>query len=74
MATAAYIAGRRGGRLLRILGVGFGIAVGVGATIGGGILRTPGEVAGYMGAAGLTLAIWLVGGVYTLLCSSAVGK
>ena len=38
--------GRRSGRLLRILGVGFGIAVGVGATIGGGILRTPGEVAG----------------------------
>src|SRR5215471_3465684 len=76
MATAAYIsdAGLRGGRLLRILGVGFGIAVGVGATIGGGILRTPGEVAGYMGTAGLTLAIWLVGGVYTLLCCSAVSE
>src|ERR1700751_3518608 len=76
MATAAYIseAGRRGGRLLRILGVGFGIAVGVGATIGGGILRTPGEVAGYMGTAGLTSAIWLVGGVYTLLCSGAVSE
>lgn len=66
--------GRRGGRLLRILGVGFGIAVGVGATLGGGILRTPGEVAGYMGTAGLTSAIWLVGGVYTLLCSGAVGE
>lgn len=66
--------GLRGSRLLRILGVGFGIAVGVGATIGGGILRTPGEVAGYMGTAGLTSAIWLVGGVFTLLCSSAVGE
>jgi len=43
---------RRSGRLLRILGVGFGIAVGVGATIGGGILRTPGQIAGYMGTAG----------------------
>ena len=73
-ATAAYLAdaGPRGGRLLRILGVGFGIAVGVGATIGGGILRTPGEVAGYMGTAGLTAAIWLVGGLYTLLCSTSV--
>lgn len=60
--------------MLRILGVGFGIAVGVGATIGGGILRTPGEVAGYMGSAGLTLAIWLVGGVYTLLCSGAASE
>jgi APA family basic amino acid/polyamine antiporter len=27
-----------------------------------------------MGTAGLTLAIWLVGGVYTLLCSSAVSE
>jgi hypothetical protein len=33
------------GALLRIVGVGFGIAVGVGGTIGSGILRTPGEVA-----------------------------
>src|SRR5690349_9593228 len=76
MTTPAYISdtGRRGGRLLRILGVGFGIAGGVGATIGGGILRTPGEVAGYMGTAGLTSAIWLVGGVYTLLCSGAVSE
>lgn len=76
MTTPAYTSdtGRRGGRLLRILGVGFGIAVGVGATIGGGILRTPGEVAGYMGTAGLTSAIWLVGGVYTLLCSGAVSE
>ncbi len=39
-------AGTRAGHLLRILGVGFGLAVGVGNTIGGGILRTPGEVAG----------------------------
>jgi APA family basic amino acid/polyamine antiporter len=60
--------------LLRILGVGFGVAVGVGATIGGGILRTPGEVAGYMGTAGLTSTIWLVGGVYTLLCSSCMSE
>jgi APA family basic amino acid/polyamine antiporter len=60
------------GRLLCLLGVGFGIAVGVGATIGGGILRTPGEVAGYMGSAWLTAAVWLVGGLFTLLCSSSV--
>lgn len=33
------------GHLLRIVGVGFGVAVGIGNTIGSGILRTPGEVA-----------------------------
>ena len=76
MTALTYISDteRRSGRLLRILGVGFGIAVDVGATIGGGILRTPGQVAGYMGTAELTSAIWLVGGVYTLLCSGAVSE
>ena len=33
------------GTLLRVLGVGFGLAVTIGGTIGMGILRTPGEVA-----------------------------
>ena len=32
-------------RLLRILGVTFGVAVGIGGTIGIGILRIPGSVA-----------------------------
>ncbi|HEY6922950.1 MAG TPA: APC family permease [Steroidobacteraceae bacterium] len=72
LSAEVLLADARGGRLLRMLGVGFGIAVGVGATIGAGILRTPGEVAGYMGTAGLTLAVWLVGGLYTLLCASSV--
>jgi len=65
-------AGRRGGHLLRILGVGFGLAVGIGNTIGTGILRTPGEVAGYLGNGWLIFAVWLLGGVYALLCSSSV--
>ena len=33
------------GQLRRVLGVGFGIAVSIGGTIGVGILRTPGLVA-----------------------------
>src|ERR1700758_3667495 len=72
LAADTVLAIPRGGRLLRLLGVGFGIAVGVGATIGGGILRTPGEVAGYTRTAGLCLALWLIGGLYTLLCSSSI--
>jgi len=35
------------GRLLPILGVGFGLAVTVGNAIGAGILRAPGEIAGH---------------------------
>jgi APA family basic amino acid/polyamine antiporter len=64
--------GGRRGHLLRILGVGFGLAVGIGNTIGSGILRTPGEVAGYLGSGWLIFAVWLLGGIYALLCSSSV--
>jgi len=65
-------AGSRRGHLLRILGVGFGLAVGIGNTIGSGILRTPGEVAGYLGNGWLIFVVWLLGGIYALLCSSSV--
>ena len=65
-------AGSRSGHLLRILGVGFGLAVGVGNTIGTGVLRTPGEIAGYLGNGWLIFAVWLLGGIYALLCSSSV--
>jgi len=60
------------GHLLRILGVGFGIAVIVGNTIGTGIFRTPGEVAGHLGSAGLLIAAWVLGGVYAFFCTLAV--
>jgi basic amino acid/polyamine antiporter, APA family len=53
--------------LLRILGVGFGLAVIVGSTLGIGILRTPGLVAGQLGSPWRILMVWLLGGLYTLL-------
>jgi len=55
------------GHLSRILGLGFGIAVIFGATVGVGILRLPGEIAGQLGSARLVMAVWMVGGVYSLL-------
>jgi APA family basic amino acid/polyamine antiporter len=57
----------RGGGLLSILGVAFGIAVIVGNTIGAGILRAPGDVATQLPAPGWFLAAWLAGGLYALL-------
>jgi basic amino acid/polyamine antiporter, APA family len=51
------------GHLQRILGVSFGIAVAIGATIGPSILRTPGDVAAQMRSPWLVLAIWTVGGL-----------
>src|SRR5258708_3738163 len=55
--------------LLRILGVGFGLAVIVGSTLGIGILRTPGLVAAQLSSPAMILVVWLVGGLYTLLGS-----
>ena len=55
------------GGLLRILGVAFGLAVIVGSTLGIGILRTPGLVAGQLTSRSSILLVWLVGGLYTLL-------
>jgi basic amino acid/polyamine antiporter, APA family len=58
---------RSRGRLLPILGIGFGLAVTVGNAIGAGILRAPGEVAGHVPLVWLYIAAWVVGGVYALL-------
>jgi basic amino acid/polyamine antiporter, APA family len=56
-----------GGRLLKILGVGFGLAVGIGATVGVGILRSPGPVAELLGSPWLMMLAWTLGGIYCLL-------
>src|SRR5579862_5378325 len=59
-------------KLLRILGAGFSIAVIIGAVIGVGILRTPGEVAAHLASAPLILGLWLGGGIYALLAAASV--
>jgi APA family basic amino acid/polyamine antiporter len=55
------------GHLRRLLGLAFGLAVIVGSTIGVGILRTPGLVAGHLHSGSAILIAWMVGGLYTLL-------
>lgn len=60
------------GHLLRILGVGFGIAVIVGNTIGSGILLTPGEIAAELRNPWVDFAVWTMGGVFALFCTLAV--
>jgi APA family basic amino acid/polyamine antiporter len=57
----------RRGRLLRVLGVGFGLAVIIGNTIGSGIFRTPGQIASHLPNAWLYLSVWVIGGMYALL-------
>lgn len=60
--------------LLRMFGVTFGIAVSVGATIGGGILRTPGEIAALLPSVTLIMAVWLLGGLNALLGATAYSE
>jgi len=54
-------------QLLKLLGVGFGVAVTVGGTIGTGILRKPGQIAALIGEPWIILLLWLVVGIYALL-------
>jgi APA family basic amino acid/polyamine antiporter len=53
--------------LLKVLGVAFGLAMIVGNTIGVGILRTPGDVAGMLPSSAWFIGAWVAGGVYALL-------
>lgn len=55
------------GKLLRILGVGFGLAIAIGGTIGVGILRNPSGVAAQLGSYWWIISAWVLGGVYCLL-------
>ena len=54
-------------RLFPVLGVGFGLAVAIGTTIGAGIFRTPGEVAAHLPSPWLVMAAWTIGGLYALV-------
>jgi APA family basic amino acid/polyamine antiporter len=57
----------RRNRLLRVLGVGFGLAVIIGNTIGAGIFRAPGTIALQIPHPWLFLGVWILGGLYALL-------
>jgi basic amino acid/polyamine antiporter, APA family len=54
-------------RLLRILGVPFGIAVIIGGTVGVGILRSPGAIAEQLHSVWMIVLVWVLGGLYSLL-------
>jgi len=54
-------------QLLKILGVGFGIAVTIGGTIGTGILRKPGPIAQSLGDPWLIMGVWILVSIYALL-------
>ena len=59
---------------MRVLGVGFGLAVIIGNTIGAGIFRAPGEIAAHLPNPWLFIGIWIAGGLYALLGAIALAE
>jgi APA family basic amino acid/polyamine antiporter len=63
-------------KLLKLLGVGFGIAVTVGGTIGTGILRKPGPIAANLGDHSIIMLVWALVSLYAflgVLCTIELG-
>jgi basic amino acid/polyamine antiporter, APA family len=59
-------------KLLRILGVSFGLAAVVGGMVGQGILRTPGIVAGAAHTPEAILGLWFLGALFAAISSLAI--
>ena len=62
------------GHLSRILGLGFGIAVIFGGTVGVGILRMPGTIAAQLPNVWMIIGVWVLGGLYALLGAVQVAE
>jgi len=62
------------GRLLKRLGFAFAAAVGLGAMVGAGLMRTSGSVIDEVPYPWLVLALWALGGVHALLSSNVASE
>jgi APA family basic amino acid/polyamine antiporter len=60
--------------LLKVLGLGFGIAVTLGGTIGTGILRKPGPIAEQLGDPYLIIMVWVLVGLYAVAGSMTAAE
>jgi APA family basic amino acid/polyamine antiporter len=65
---------RSSGRLLKVLGMWFGMAAAIGNTISAGIVRTPGDVAKLLPNAWMFLGVWVLGGLYALSGASSMAE
>lgn len=65
-------ASTRSGALLRVLGIGFGLAAVVGGVVGQGIMRSPGIVAAALPNNWMILSFWAIGGILALIDGFAI--
>lgn len=70
MADAALVEGK----LLKRLGFAFAAAVGLGAMVGAGLMRTSGTVLDEVPFPWLVLALWALGGVHVLLSANVASE
>jgi APA family basic amino acid/polyamine antiporter len=68
----ANVVGR--GRLLKVLGVTFGVSAAIGNTIAAGVVRAPGDIAQWLPNPILFLGVWVVGGLYALFGASSLAE
>jgi len=68
--TAAGAHAQPHGGLLKILGVGFGVAVSMGAAIGAGILRAPATIAAQVPYGAVIMGLWVLGGLQAVLSAN----
>ena len=68
------MSGNRVRPLQRVLGLGFGLALAFGNTVGVGILRLPGTLAEALGDARLVVLFWVIGGLYAFFGAVAVAE
>ena len=67
--------GMRGrGRLLKVLGMWFGISAAIGNTIAAGIVRAPGDIAQWLPNVYLFFGVWVAGGLYALTGASSLAE
>jgi APA family basic amino acid/polyamine antiporter len=62
------------GRLLKVLGMWFGISAAVGNTIAAGIVRAPGDIAQWLPNIYLFFGVWVAGGLYALFGASSMAE
>jgi APA family basic amino acid/polyamine antiporter len=74
VATAAFAPNLERTHLLRILGLTFGLAVGVGSMVGGGILRTPGAVVDQVPFPAIVLGLWAVAGLHAIISANVIAE
>jgi basic amino acid/polyamine antiporter, APA family len=68
------VATRSRGRLLKVLGMWFGISAAIGNTIAAGIVRAPGDIAQWLPNIYLFFGVWVIGGLYALAGASSMAE